>query len=277
MRQALANLEKELIQRAPLVSRALRPALSDARIEQILRPLAHTVPDQLRLLYRWHDGTELVEGRRAYLFPGAKWLPLEEAVKTWSDAQEGDRLSGRPTWDSRWLPIFTDGSDGFDVVVCGEGGGQLLAFYFVDLPDTWSEFSDLRSLVDALTRRWTGAAYWQGEDGAVEEDPRAVAAIRRAMDRQQPNVDQLLATLAQGSPEASQHALGFLRLRLYPEAVPGLLKMLEAGSDRGRRSAAELLGLIGEPAATGALESAAATDQDEIVRMLARNALKELR
>ncbi len=89
----------------------------------------------------------------------------------WADAQEGDRLSGQSVWDSRWLPIFTDGSDGYDVVVCGDGGGAVLTFFFVDLPETWSEFSDLRSLVEALTRRWTAGAHWQGDDGAVVEDP----------------------------------------------------------------------------------------------------------
>jgi len=276
MPEALAELEQELIQRAPEVRQALRPGLSAALFEEIVRPFPHDVPDQLRLLYQWHDGTELVRGRRAFLFPGARWLPLQEAVKTWGDAQEGDRVTGQAAWDPRWLPIFTDGSDGYDVVACGDGGGKVLAFFFVGLPETWSEFSDLHSLVEALIRRWRAGAYWKDEDGEIQEDRRAVAAIRRATDPEPPDIDQLLAAIDRGSTEEYSDGLGVVRMQLYPEAVPGLLRLLQAGSDRGRRAAAELLGSIGDRAAVGALESAAATDRDEIVRMLARNALNEL-
>lgn len=276
MKEALDTLEGELIRRAPGVQQALRPGLSDAMIEEMLRPFAHAVPNQLRLFYRWHDGAELVKGWRAFLFPGARWLPLEEAVKTRDDALEGDRRTGRPVWDSRWLPIFTDGSDGYTVVVGGDRGGTLLNFFFVDLPDTWAEFNDLRSLVEALVRRWRAGAYWQGSTGAIEQDPRAVAALRRAADSKPPDIDQLVIALDEGSQAAYGQALLLLRLNLYPEAVPGLLRLLDAGTDQGRRSAAELLGLIGDPVAVGGLKAAASADRDEIVRMLARNALKDL-
>jgi len=81
MRQALASLENELIQRAPELHRGLRPGLTEAKLEEILGPFPHAVPNQLRVFYQWHDGTELVKGWRALLFPGAQWLPLHEAVK----------------------------------------------------------------------------------------------------------------------------------------------------------------------------------------------------
>lgn len=274
--QALADLEEELIRRASNVRQALRPGLSATLLEEILRPFPHAVPDQLRQLYRWHDGTEVVRGWRALLFPGARWLPLREAVKTWGEAQEGDRITGQAAWDSRWLPVFTDGSDGFHVVACGDGGGEVLTFFFVGLPATWSEFSDLHSLVEALVQRWRSGAYWQGVDGEIQEDRRAVAAIRRATDGKPPDFDQLLAAIDQGSVETYAHGLGLLRSRLYPEAVPGLLRLLQAGSDQGRRAAAELLGSVGDPAAAEPLRSVATTDRDQIVRMLARNALMEL-
>ena len=276
MQRALDALEHELNQRAPKLHQLLRPGLSDAAIDRILRPFPHSASDQLRLFYRWHDGTELEEGWRALLFPGARWLPLADAVKTWADAQEGDRRTGKALWDPRWLPIFTDGSDGFEVVLCGDGGGRLVRFFFVDLPDTWSEFNDLHSLVQALTRRWRSGAYWRTDDGDVEEDYRAVAADRRSADAQTPDVDQLIGALDGGSPERYGEALGVLRLRLYPEAVAGLIRLLQTGSDSGRRAAAELLGLIGDRTAVKALQRAASMDPNEIVRGLASNSLKEL-
>ena len=81
------------------------------------------------------------------------------------------------------------------MVVGGDGGGKLLEFFFVDLPETWVEFSDLRSLVETLIQRWRAGAYWQGRDGAVEEDRRAVAAIWRAAERTRPNINLLLTAL----------------------------------------------------------------------------------
>lgn len=271
MRRALEALDDQLSQRAPKLQQLLRPGLNEETIEEILGPFPHSVPTQLRELYRWHDGTEWP----AFLFPGAQWLPLGKAVKNRADALEGDRRSGRALWDSRWLPIFTDGSDGFSVVACGDGGGKIVSFFFVDLPDTWSEFNDLRSLVESLIRRWSTGAYLETDDGDIEEDRRAVAALRRADDPEPPDVDQLVNALDKGSLEAWSQALLRLRLGLYPEAVVGLLRLLQTGSDRGRRSAAELLGLIGDRVALRALEAALA-DRDELVRVLARNALKEL-
>jgi len=80
-----------------------------------------------------------------------------------------------------------------------------------------------------------------------------------------------------GGPEESfVAAIGLLRTRLYPEAVPGLIRLLESGSLRGKRSAAELLGSIGDPAARSALEQAASREPDQIVRSLAENALTQL-
>ncbi len=155
MRQALGILDDEMRRRAPAVARALRPGLSEARLQEILTAFPHSVPEQVRLLYRWHNGTAELPGGHAYLFLAAQWLPLQEVVKIWGGAQEGYRLGGRSVWDSRWLPIFTDGADGYDVAVCGDGSGAMLTFFFVDLPQTWSDFRDLRSLVEALARRWT--------------------------------------------------------------------------------------------------------------------------
>ena len=85
-----------------------------------------------------------------------------------------------------------------------------------------------------------------------------------------------MTALDQGPPEAYTDALRLMRLQLYPEAVPGLLRMLQSGTDQGRWAAAELLGWIGDRAAVSPLTSAAVTDRNEIVRVLARNALKKL-
>ena len=67
-----------------------------------------------------------------------------------------------------------------------------------------------------------------------------------------------------------------MRTRLYPEAVPGLIRLLKDGSNRGRLSAAELLGDIGDRAATDALRRSAELDPDPLIRGMAVRSLKML-
>ncbi len=94
MRHALGILEDEMWRRAPAVALALRPGLSEARMQETHRISARGArasPPALSLARRCGRGAQ----GHAYLFPAAQWLPLEEAVKIWAGAQEGDRLGGQ--------------------------------------------------------------------------------------------------------------------------------------------------------------------------------------
>lgn len=96
-------------QRAPVCS-ALLPGLTDAEIDETLRPLGLSLPEEARRWWRWHNGTRPsapVPARQ--LGPGHIFLTLAEAVtdcemyrEVASTATEGE---GGALWKASWLPM----------------------------------------------------------------------------------------------------------------------------------------------------------------------------
>jgi len=277
LRHTLTALETELVLHAPQIAQALLPGLTSDGFQAAVIDFPYQIPAAARQLYQWHDGTQLLNGRdRAALFPGGKMLPLREAVRQWAGAIEGDRRAGRSVWQRDWLPMFTDDWGGWHVIKCAGGSHPILAFNLVELPRIDSTYPDLRRMFESVIRRWRSGAFRQGELGTVEADARAVAAVYRAEDGELPDLTRILKDLNEGPEQTYIDALGLLRTRLYPEAFPGLMGLLETGSVRGRRAASELLGAIGPREAATALRRAADADPDDVVRLLAKKSLSEL-
>ncbi|HVS04948.1 MAG TPA: HEAT repeat domain-containing protein [Candidatus Dormibacteraeota bacterium] len=128
----------------------------------------------------------------------------------------------------------------------------------------------------ALLKGWKAGAYRRGDHGDVLEDPRKLATLYREGDFGPVDIDALLHDLADGLPEVQTQALVLVRTRLYPDAVPGLIRLLTDGSYQGRLYAAELLGDIGDRAAIGPLERMAELDPDLTMRGMAVRSLKML-
>lgn len=276
MRRSLRALELALQHRAPEIAAALRPGLTPEEFEATSSRLSIEIPDDLEALYLWHDGMDVVHaGERAQLFPGGQMLPLDEARKSMLEVSEGSSENGR-SWDPNWLPIFTDNLGGWHVVVCGGSSHPVLAISAVDLPDSDTAFASLERMIAALERRWRTGAFKQGLWGTVDADLHAVAALYRSEDATSPNLDQLLADINEGSLENHLQALSIMRTRLYPDAVPGLIRLLEIGTPTGRKASAELLGSIGDTAARPALQKASHRDPDELVRLYATRSLDQL-
>src|SRR5258707_14692056 len=115
----LGELEDELARSAPPVAAALRPGLARDQIDALLEALPQPIPEDVRALYSWHDGTEKVHGAyRAEVYRGGMFLPLDEAVEN----RSGGMANGYG-WDERWLPLFMDEHFIFEAGGCGSGGG----------------------------------------------------------------------------------------------------------------------------------------------------------
>lgn len=213
---------------------------------------------------------------RGEIFPGGQMLPLDISMSKWKQAIEGDRRAHQSLWTPSWLPLFQDDRGAQRVLSVRGNSGAILFVDFVELPETVLEFSDIGAMVEALLRRWRAGAYRQGDHGDVLEDPLRVAALYREADFAPVDIDGLLRDLADGSPNAYTQALVRMRTRLYPEAVPGLINLLKSESYRGRKSAAELLGDIGDRTAIDALRRSAELDPDPLIRGMAVRSLKML-
>jgi cell wall assembly regulator SMI1 len=269
----LRDLGDELARSAPLVAAALRPGLVGKQIDALLEGLPQPIPDDAQVLYAWHDGTEEMHGAyRAEVYRGGMFLPLEEALSNRAGGLDG----AAGDWDERWLPVFTDEHAQFQAVVCGPGGGQVVSFAYLDLPDFDIDYPSLRDFVQSLVRRWREGIYSMTEAGNVHLDVRALGALRREEDGGEPDVDGLVRALREGSQVEWVAALVRLRTRLYPAAVPALIDMLKDPTTRRRTYAAELLGVIGGQSAADALRGAAEKDPDELERAVAAAALRDM-
>jgi HEAT repeat protein len=217
----------------------------------------------------------VVEGPyRTEIFPGGQMLPLDVGLAKRSQALEGDLRARQSLWSPAWLPLFQNDQGQLHVISTGGDQGPILLIDFVELPVTVVEFPDLGAMASALLQRWRTGAYQEGEQGAVLEEPRIMAALYRDADFGPVDIDQLLRDLADGSPDEYSQALLRMRTRLYGEAVPGLITLLQGPSRRGRISAAELLGDIGDSLATGALKRSAEDDTDPLIRAMAVRSLR---
>jgi hypothetical protein len=269
----LRELEHELARSAPPVAAALRPGLMRDRVDSLAEDLPQPIPEDVRSLYCWHDGAEEVHGAyRAEVYRGGMFLPLEEALAN----RTGGMGDASGDWNERWLPVFTDEHLLFEAVVCGPGGGQVVQFSFLDLPDFDVDYPSLHDFVRSLIRRWREGIYTMIEGEYVHLDLRLLGALRREEDGGEPDVDSLVRALREGTQAEWLASLGRLRSRLYPTAGPALIDMLQDPTAGRRTYAAELLGAIGGAPAIGALRRTAESEQDELVRGMAAAALRDM-
>lgn len=77
--QLLARLQTVLATAAPLVAAGLQPGLSDAQISALESQGGFHLCDDLRALYRWHNG--IGTNSTAGLLAGQRFVPLDEIVR----------------------------------------------------------------------------------------------------------------------------------------------------------------------------------------------------
>ena len=119
--QLLVRLQTVLETNAPIVASALQPGLSDAQIAALESQGGFRLPDDLRALYRWHNG--IAKTSTIGLLAGQRFVPLEEAVQERSLlGQQAASLTGvqRAAYSvfaghrNGWVQILDDGSgDGY--------------------------------------------------------------------------------------------------------------------------------------------------------------------
>ncbi|MGI5255093.1 SMI1/KNR4 family protein [Actinacidiphila glaucinigra] len=110
--EAWNQVENWLTAEAPLVRSALRPGATSAEIEEAEEGMGLTIPHQLALLLRLHDGAEETEAGR--FLQTKRLLPLREIVsmhRTMCSLLDSDDLVGT-WWHPQWIP-FAANHDGW--------------------------------------------------------------------------------------------------------------------------------------------------------------------
>jgi cell wall assembly regulator SMI1 len=80
MEDILAKIEREMEVKAPKVLTELQSGLSESEISKHERNAGVTLPDDIKALYRWHNGSATRDPRICGPIPGHRFLPLEEAL-----------------------------------------------------------------------------------------------------------------------------------------------------------------------------------------------------
>ncbi len=119
--QLLAKLHAVLETNAPIVAQSLQRGLSDAQIQELEAQGGFRLSDDLRALYRWHNG--MPTNSTVGLLPGQRFLPLEQVVRERALVQQEVKsataiqraafsiVSGHRT---PWIHVLDDGAgDGY--------------------------------------------------------------------------------------------------------------------------------------------------------------------
>jgi hypothetical protein len=158
---ALRGLEDRFrAQNAP-VAHLLRPGLSDNQIDALTAELPFRFSDELRCLYRWHDGADETDddtGEHAFV-PGMDVIaPLAQAVQEYHRWIEAPSIPQEP-YSPTWFPINLGRT--IIVVESGVAAGTAGALHSLDTHSEWL-YDRAPSLLHAV-RLWNKMlddGYW---------------------------------------------------------------------------------------------------------------------
>lgn len=176
--ELLAQLEETLRDRAPAVADSLQPGLSEEQITALEAKGGFQLTDDLRALYRWHNGMP-ANGTQDFI-PGHRLLPLEEVVQQSLEARRQIN-SASPVQRSAhrifaghrkgWLTILDDGAgDGYfyDPKRVTKGGSF---FYHFAEDSYYLYFPSVRNFLAGVVECFEANAYHQYADGErLDED-----------------------------------------------------------------------------------------------------------
>lgn len=120
--EVLARVDAALSSNAPHVLNYLQPGLSETDLAQLERQYRVQLPEEIKIIYRWHNGSvQPTNGVHAEFIPTHRFLPLEEALQ-----EHALMMPREATWFQRalfhaiigyrqsWICLFSDGAgDGY--------------------------------------------------------------------------------------------------------------------------------------------------------------------
>ena len=180
--ELLAELERLMKTNAPLVLEQMQSGLSVEEISALEKQCGIELPQEIRALYLWHNGSRTRDPRLCGPVPGYRFVPLAETL---TQAAELSKQVSQATATQRaafgifaghrksWITLFDDGSgDGyfFDPKRKPEEGA---IFYCFAEDSTYTFFPSLRNLLAATVKCYETSAFtWKRNQSGpgLEED-----------------------------------------------------------------------------------------------------------
>jgi hypothetical protein len=153
----------------------LRPGLTDAEMDALTEPLGIVLPEEARVWWGWHDGTnplviDPIQGEKfAMLAPGRIFLPLSNAVRQCRMLREVGWEGKEPhnLW-RQWLPLNT--LEDPTILDCAADAPARVFRLEFQFRDRRRGLPTLGSLVDAYIEAFDAGAWWLEQPG--HEDSR---------------------------------------------------------------------------------------------------------
>lgn len=156
---------------------ALQPGLSRTEIDQLLKPLSIDIPEELYILYGWHNGQRGVQD--AELIPAFRFLPLEEAIDTYGALRKLSRKYSFLTWISqkrfgsnnaidsaKHLPILMFNGDDFYMLLCGgPKSGNIISYPLESADYPEYAYPNISSFAHELAEYFQNKAYFIDDEG----------------------------------------------------------------------------------------------------------------
>jgi hypothetical protein len=151
----------------------LRPALTDAEMDALTEPLGIVLPDEARVWWGWHDGTNPlgihpIRGEQfAMLAPGRIFLPLGHAVQQcqrlreviWEDKEPHD------LW-RQWLPLNT--VEDPTILDCAADAPARVFKLEFQFQDRRIGLPTLGALIDAYIEAFDAGVWWLEQPGDID-------------------------------------------------------------------------------------------------------------
>jgi len=148
IRQHLERLQR------PVVA-LLKPGLQSHVIDKELSHCAVVIPDVIRELYSWRNGTAKTCPKLSDMafFPGYYFLSLDEAISDYLSSARDN-----PVWNRNWFPLFCSGGGDYYAISCKgtpSADGEIVN-YFRDAAEYPVEYEGLVHMLRTLDASFAG-------------------------------------------------------------------------------------------------------------------------
>ncbi len=154
---------------SPRTAGALSPGLSRERITKLFEDLPIKPTEELYTLYSWRNGQQ--QGQSAVLFPGFRFLPLEEAMEDYRRAgflARAQRTEGG--WSPYYFPILEWCGNVIEVA-CGWKGKGTLRLRMGEYDFDPAAYPSIAGLMQEVAEYYDKGAIYVNNGGSLEVDP----------------------------------------------------------------------------------------------------------
>lgn len=186
--QLLARLQSVLQTNAPAVAQALQPGLTDTQIVALESQGGFQLSDDLKALYRWHNG--MATNSTIGLLPGQRFLPLDYIVA--DRAAQARSMASASALQKAAMAVLTHRQNWVQILDDGAGDGYFYDpkrsdaegafFYYLSEEGYYVWFPSLRNFLSGVIEAYQTGAVKPSSDGK---------SLDGAYDKMQPIWDKL--------------------------------------------------------------------------------------